>query len=166
MNDIIKSWELNNIKTETEISSLLTNIDKAKDDMLLQAVQRKALLSTTNKTEQEIEQIKIDTIKAAKMVHLIEQQIITETFKQSESAERVSEILQNIRTDKVRAEAFLKDIEKVTQDIEIDEINLKHLNSDKWMDKISKGSSAFKDIMIGIGVIKKNPLSYLKKGFK
>ena len=32
----------------------------------------------------------------------------------------------------------------------IDEINLKHLNSDKWLEKISKGSSAFKDIMIGL----------------
>lgn len=150
MQSVIESWNLNNEKTKTEINSILTDIDSAKSNMLLQAVQRKALETTTNKTEQEIEQIKIETIKAAKMINLIEAQTTTEAFKQSESAGRLSEILQNIRTDKVKAEALLKDIEKVTQDMEIDEINLKHLNSDKWADKISKYSGAFRDLMVGL----------------
>lgn len=152
MQNVIESWELKNEQTKAEINSILTDVDAAKSNMLLQAVQRKALLTTTDKTEKEIEQIKIETIKAAKMVNLIEAQVKTEAFKQSESSMRIREILQNIRTDKVKAEAMLKDIEKVTQDMEIDEINLKHLNSDKWADKISKYSGAFRDLMMGLNL--------------
>jgi hypothetical protein len=120
---------------------------------LLQAVQRIALLTTTDKTEQEIEQIKVETIKAAKMINLIEAQAKTEAFKQSEYAGKLSQILQSIRTDKVRAEAFLKDIEKITQNIAMDDIRLDHLNSDLWADKISKYSGAFRDVMIGLGIV-------------